>query len=227
LTGWRLDIVSESRFKQIEEEAMAALSRVSTDEDLSRSLYRMGFRSLDEVVEASESELASVPGISANDVARFREQAATAMEEQRLEALAAMADRTEAPLERDKLLLVRGVNARMADQLDQSGYGSVQAIAAEEDTDRFAIKTGLGAIKAHALKRAVADFIATEWPTVEAKMLKSIAAAQAEARRLEAEAASAAQAASAEIEADTGSETPMGPEGEAGTASGMESEEIR
>ena len=52
LTGWRLDIVSESRFKQIEEEAMAALSRLSVDEEVSRSLYRMGFRSLDEVVDA-------------------------------------------------------------------------------------------------------------------------------------------------------------------------------
>ena len=63
LTGWRLDIVSESRFQQIEEEAMAALSRLSADEELSRSLYRMGFRSLDEVAEASEGELASVPGV--------------------------------------------------------------------------------------------------------------------------------------------------------------------
>jgi N utilization substance protein A len=225
LTGWRLDIVSESRFKQIEEEAMAALSRVSTDEDLSRSLYRMGFRSLDEVVEASESELASVPGISADDVAALREQAATAMEAQRLEALAAMADRPEAPSDRDKLLLVRGVNARVADQLEQSGYASVQAIAAEEDTDRFAIKSGLGAVKAHALKGAVADFIGTEWPPVEAKMLRSIAAAQAEVRRLEAEAAEAA--ASVEVTPETGSETPMASAGEAETASGIESEEIR
>jgi predicted flap endonuclease-1-like 5' DNA nuclease len=185
----------------------------------------MGFRSLDEVVEASESELASVPGISADDVAALREQAATAMEAQRLEALAAMADRPEAPSDRDKLLLVRGVNARVADQLEQSGYASVQAIAAEEDTDRFAIKSGLGAVKAHALKGAVADFIGTEWPPVEAKMLRSIAAAQAEVRRLEAEAAEAA--ASVEVTPETGSETPMASAGEAETASGIESEEIR
>ena len=48
---------------------MEALSRLSADEEVSRSLYRMGFRSLDEVVEASEAELASVPGVSSDDVA--------------------------------------------------------------------------------------------------------------------------------------------------------------
>jgi N utilization substance protein A len=194
LSGWRLDIVSESRFQQIEEEAMAALSRLGTDEELSRSLYRMGFRSLDEVVEASEAELASVQGLSADDVPKLREDAAAATEELRQENLAAMADRTEAPSERDKLLLVRGVNSRMADQLEQNGYASVDAIAAEEDTDRLAIKSGLGASRAQALKAAVAEFVGTEWPPVDVKMQKSIAAAKEEAARLEAEAAAAAEA---------------------------------
>ena len=197
LSGWRLDIVSESRFQQIEEEAMAALSRLSTNEELSRSLYRMGFRSLDEVVEASEGELASVPGISEDAVAKLREDAGIAMEEFRKERLAAMVDLTEAPSERDKLLLVRGVNARVADQLEQNGYASVDTITAEEDTDRLAIKSGLGASKAQALKAAVAEFVGTEWPPIDAKMQESIAAAQAEAARLEAEVAAEAAAAEA------------------------------
>jgi N utilization substance protein A len=232
LSGWRLDIVSESRFQQIEEEAMAALSRLSTNEALSSSLYRMGFRSLDEVVDASENELASVPGITADDVAKLRDDAATAMEELRKERLAAMADRTEQPAERDRLLLVRGVNSRVADQLEQNGYGSVDAIAAEEDTDRIAIKSGLGASKAQALKAAVAEFVGTEWPPIDAKMQQSIAAAQAEAARLEAEAALAAEVAAAEAaaaeaaaaEAAAASEPEGEPEVEPGADSGEESE---
>jgi N utilization substance protein A len=228
LTGWRLDIVSESRFKQIEEEAMAALSRLSVDEEVSRSLYRMGFRSLDEVLDASEGELASVPGISADDVAKLREDAGRAMEELRKEALAAMVDRTEAPSERDRLLLVRNVNGRVADQLEQSGYTSVDAIAEEQDTDRFAIKSGLGAARAQALKAAVAEFLSTEWPPIEAKMNASIAAAQAaaqaaaEAEAAAAEAAAEAEAAAAEAaaeaeaaETEAGSETGNAPEIEA------------
>jgi N utilization substance protein A len=201
LTGWRLDIVSESRFKQIEEEAMAALSRLSTDEEVSRSLYRMGFRSLDEVVDASEGELASVPGVSADDVARLREDAARAMEELRKESLEAMSDRTEAPTDRDKLLLVRNVNARTADRLEQSGYGSVEAITAEDDTDRLAIKSGLGATRAAELREAAAEFIGTEWPPVEQRMNASIAAAQAAAAEAAAAEAAAAEAAAAEAAA--------------------------
>jgi N utilization substance protein A len=226
LSGWRLDIVSESRFQQIEEEAMAALSRLGTDEELSRSLYRMGFRSLDEVVEASEAELASVQGLSADDVPKLREDAAAATEELRQENLAAMADRTEAPSERDKLLLVRGVNSRMADQLEQNGYASVDAIAAEEDTDRLAIKSGLGASRAQALKAAVAEFVGTEWPPVDVKMQKSIAAAKEEAARLEAEAAAAAEAeaaaeaaAEAVAAAEAAAEAPAGAEPAAEPAS--------
>jgi N utilization substance protein A len=228
LSGWRLDIVSESRFQQIEEEAMAALSRLSTN-------YRMGFRSLDEVVDASEGELASVPGISADDVAKLRDDAATAMEELRKERLAAMADRTEAPAERDKLLLVRGVNARVADLLEQNGYASVDVIASEEDTDRLAIKSGLGAAKAQALKAAVAEFVETEWPPVDVKMQESIAAAQAEAARLEAEAAAvaeaeaveAAEAAAAEAatETETGSGSESGVEGAGETADPVETKQ--
>jgi endonuclease III len=112
-----------------------------------------------------------------------------------------MAARTEPPSQRDKLLLVRGVNVRMADLLEQSGYGSVEAIAREEDTDRFAIKSGLGAAKAQAVKAAVARFLESEWPPVEARMEQSIAAAQAEQAKLEAE-----EKAAAELEARTGAE---------------------
>jgi N utilization substance protein A len=219
LTGWRLDIVSESRFKQIEEEAMAALSRLSADEEVSRSLYRMGFRSLDEVLDASEGELASVPGITAEDVAQLRQDAGRAMEDLRKEALAAMTERTEAPSERDKLLLVRNVNARTADKLEQSGYTSVDAIAAEEDTDRFAIKSGLGVAKAQALKVAAAEFLNSEWPPIEEKMNASIAAAEAAAAE-QAAAAEEAAAAEAEAQAATANETGDTNGNEAGNETG-------
>jgi hypothetical protein len=134
-----------------------------------------------------------------------------------------MADRTEAPTERDKLLLVRGVNARVADQLEQSGYSSAEAIASEGDADRLAIKSGLGATKAQALRAAVAEFLDKEWPPVEVKMNESVAAAQAEAARLEAEAKDeayakeAAEAMQVESEASSEARTASEPEAEAET----------
>src|SRR5512140_1003695 len=54
LTGWKLDIISESKFKQMEEEAISQLSRIDgVSEQVARNLYRMGFRALEEVAEAS------------------------------------------------------------------------------------------------------------------------------------------------------------------------------
>ncbi|MCA9603643.1 MAG: transcription termination factor NusA, partial [Myxococcales bacterium] len=82
LTGWKLDIVSESRFKQMEEDAMNALARITgVGEDASKDLYRAGFRRLDEVIDAPEEELAGIVG--AETVAQLRVGAAKAQEEVR------------------------------------------------------------------------------------------------------------------------------------------------
>src|SRR5690606_23919677 len=101
LTGWKLDIISESRFKQMEEEAMAILFRVDSDEDIARNLYRMGFRTLDEVAEASTEELLEVDAITTKNVERLRDQAAKAMEEVRKERILEAATRPELPTERE------------------------------------------------------------------------------------------------------------------------------
>jgi len=176
LTGWKLDIISESRFKQMEEEAMAILFRVDSDEEIARSLYRMGFRTLDEVAEASTEELLEVDGITNKNVERLRDQAARAMEEVRKERIAAAATRHEMPTEREKLLMVRGISERMADVLEKGGYGSVGAISRESDLDRFALKVKMPHELASEIKEDVTRFLADQWPAIEA----GVAAAAAE-----------------------------------------------
>mgnify|MGYP003347413210 CR=1 FL=1 len=50
LTGWKLDIISESKFKQMEEETISQLGRIEgVSEAVARNLYRMGFRALDNI----------------------------------------------------------------------------------------------------------------------------------------------------------------------------------
>src|SRR6186713_3419548 len=68
LTGWRLDIISESKFKQIEEEALGALREIEgLGEDLAKSMYRLGFRALEEVAEAAVEELAQIEGVETEE----------------------------------------------------------------------------------------------------------------------------------------------------------------
>jgi transcription antitermination factor NusA-like protein len=53
LSGWKLDIISESRFRQIEDQALEQLQMVpGVNEALAKSLYRAGFRTVDEIAEA-------------------------------------------------------------------------------------------------------------------------------------------------------------------------------
>ncbi|HLV64843.1 MAG TPA: transcription termination factor NusA, partial [Polyangiaceae bacterium] len=47
LTGWKLDIISESKFKAMEEDALTAFREIEgVDENLARAMYRLGFRAL-------------------------------------------------------------------------------------------------------------------------------------------------------------------------------------
>ncbi|MFN3197947.1 MAG: transcription termination factor NusA [Bradymonadia bacterium] len=73
LTGWKIDIHSESRIREMEEEARLALSALdNVDEEHVDTLWRLGYRSLEQVASAEEDELANVPGVSMEDAAVIR-----------------------------------------------------------------------------------------------------------------------------------------------------------
>jgi len=188
LTGWKLDIISESRFKQIEEEAMSLLGRIEgVDEELAKSMYKMGFRSLDEVAEASERELATIVGGDQTRAEAFKTAAASAIETYRKDRMERAGASAEPLGEHDRLLFVRGVSERVAEQLERGGYGTVEGIAREQDTDRLSIRTGLGAQRARAIKEAVAEFLANDWSSIDEGRKR--AKAEAKAKALEASAA--------------------------------------
>ncbi len=170
LSGWKLDIVSESRFKEIEEQAIAMLARIGLSEDTTRELYRSGFRTLDEIVEASETELSAIPGIRMDHVARIQASAGDAMESFRREKLDALGEQNDFPTESEKLRLLRGVTERTAELLERGGYLSVSTIQREEDVDKLAIRTNLSAQKAREVRDAVKAFLGEEWPSIEAKI---------------------------------------------------------
>ena len=78
--------------------------------------------------------------------------------------------------------------APMADQLERSGYGSPEAIAAETDVDRLALKSGLGAQKSQVLKEAAQRFVAEEWPSVQTQLEANLERVREAARAKAAEA---------------------------------------
>ena len=86
LTGWRIDIHSESKVREMEARARASLAAIEgVSAELSESLFRAGFRSAADVANAKVDELASVPGLGGAEAAqRLLPAAARAAEAERV-----------------------------------------------------------------------------------------------------------------------------------------------
>lgn len=171
LTGWKLEIIGESRFKELQEESMEALESISLlDEEQAKTLYRMGFRSVDEVFEASEQELRSIEGFEHIDLEKLRNDAAHAGEKRRHDALVAEAGKPESLSEKEQLRLVRTVTARLAEALEAGGYRSPAQVASEESAEKLAVQSGMSMSLASSIYESAIEFVEKEWPAVlEAK----------------------------------------------------------
>jgi len=168
LTGWKLDIISESKFKQMEEESISALSLIGgVDDTIAKAMYRLGFRALEEVAEAGTDELAAIPGVgNVEAAAKLKDSAESTMERLRQERIQAASQKTDALTDRERLLFVRGVGERTIQLLEEAGYKSVDDVL-REDEDKLAIKTGLGIKKARVIKQGAQHFMEHEHRVLE------------------------------------------------------------
>ena len=171
----------------MEEEAIAALQQIEgVNEQVARSMYRLGFRALEELAEATEQELAAIPGLGGAEMAqKIKEAAETTMERLRQQRILAASARIEPLTERERLLFVRGIGERTIQLLEEAGYRSVEDIH-REDEDKLAIKTGLGIKKARAIKQGAEHFLSSESKVIEAARRETAKAAKAAAKPAEA-----------------------------------------
>jgi N utilization substance protein A len=168
LTGWRLDIISETKFKQMEEESLGTLREIDgVGEELARAMYRLGFRALEEIAEATLEELAHIPGVgSAERAQQLKANAESTMERLRHERIQQASSRKEPLTDREKLRFVQGVGLRTLQLLEEAGYRTVQDLA-REDADRLAIRTGLGIKKARQVQQGAVYFLQHESREIE------------------------------------------------------------
>ena len=76
LTGWKLDIISETKFRELEETSVSALQRISgVKEPLARNFFRMGFRTIEEIADASIDEIADAATLDDATAERLRDAA--------------------------------------------------------------------------------------------------------------------------------------------------------
>jgi len=186
LTGWKLDIISESKFKQIEEQALGALCEIEgVDEELARAFYRLGFRALEEVAEATSEELLVIDGVSEPEQAEgLRTAAEEAMERLRQRRIDEATSGTEPLNEREKLRFVQGIGLRTIQLLEEAGYKNVRDVAGE-DPERLAIRARLGSEKAAQVQKAAVRFLEEELPKIAAARATLADKLEAESKALE------------------------------------------
>jgi N utilization substance protein A len=70
LTGWRIDIHSESKIQELEERAKTQMADIAgVGPELAATLFRLGWRSVADVARGQPEELAGVPGVESEDAA--------------------------------------------------------------------------------------------------------------------------------------------------------------
>src|SRR5262249_361200 len=140
LTGWRLDIISESKVKEVKERAFKSLGRINGVSDIHmQTLYNYGIRCAQDILNAEKTFLTSIPGISEDLADRLKkdaervvgeekaEQAALKREEEvqaRLQAKK-MFDDADARKKRlpeiERIARVKGIGGTIVSQLEAAG----------------------------------------------------------------------------------------------------------
>ncbi len=190
LTGWKLDINSESRAKALHDFALISLGELPhLDNQLIETLYSHGLRQASDIVDAPSELLVQIPGIDAEWVDELK-QAAKSQREKDIAALRKMESDREAARQaearrhpdelspQERLLRVRGISDRIAEQLAQGGCTTVEALIAERDVVKFSDKTGIGIKKIKQLKSAAEAYL-TEESKLRAELDAEKAAAEA------------------------------------------------
>jgi N utilization substance protein A len=181
LTGWRLDIISESKVKEIKERAFRSLGRISGVNDIHmQTLYNYGIRCAQDILNAETTFLTAIPGIGEDMANRLKkdaervvaeeraEQAALKREEEvqaRLQAKAMFQDadqRKKRPPELDRLTRVRGIGGHVISQLEAAGIHSVEDLAELAELKTTSMKSGLTPEKLDQLRHAAGVYLKKE-----------------------------------------------------------------
>ncbi len=172
LTGWKLDIISESKFKQMEEEALQALREIDgVDEDdrprdvPTRLPRARGDRGSGRGGARVRSRASALPKAAQS----LKERAETTMERLRRDRIEA-GGRTEpsrSPSARS-CASSTGVGMRTLQPCSKRPATSTVIELAREDADRLAIRTGLGIKKARLIQQGARHFLEHESKEIDA-----------------------------------------------------------
>ncbi|MBK8013805.1 MAG: transcription termination/antitermination protein NusA [Deltaproteobacteria bacterium] len=181
LAGWKLDIVSEAKVKEIKDRAFKSLGRLASVNDIHmQTLYNYGIRCAQDILQTDVSFLASIPGIGEEMAARLKEDSKRVVAEEdserkdmkleeekqaRIQAKEMFGDadrrKTRMP-EAERIVRVRGMASSLVPKLEAAGIFFVEDLAELTDLRGAAERSGLSAEKLDALRHAALRFLDRE-----------------------------------------------------------------
>jgi N utilization substance protein A len=163
LTGWNLDIISETRLKTMMEEARKNLLQYEgITIDLINTLFTLGYSKLEHIALAEPAELAQIPGFGYDNAERIIAAARDVLD--RPVEQGEVGDDTE----REKLQQIRGIGEKVAKRLHEGGYYTPHHIFYEKSPEQLDLKTGIGLKKAKQIQEAIMEYFEQIGVTPEA-----------------------------------------------------------
>ncbi|MFH1132424.1 MAG: transcription termination factor NusA [Pseudomonadota bacterium] len=162
LTGWRIDIHSESKVRELEDQAKRQLADIEgVGKELADTMFKLGWRSADDVQSTVPEELMSIPGLggieAANRIVAAAKKTMAKYEKRAEKEVARLAAEAKKP-EEERMLSVEGVDEALVARL-RKNYTTVVDIAKEHDMSRLAEVMGATENKARYLRWAVRKYL--------------------------------------------------------------------
>ena len=159
LTGWKIDIKSESRMEKISGEILEKFSSLPYVGDVaSRILYNEGFRSVKELAEVDPEELAKVLGIEKDKAVEIVQRAVQLSKEEEGTAAAQEVAPTAGDPGSDPVDRLEGVGEKTAQLLEENGFKVVRDIL-EASNEKLSAIPGIGVKKAEKLIQSANKYV--------------------------------------------------------------------
>ncbi|MEC9443134.1 MAG: transcription termination factor NusA [Myxococcota bacterium] len=161
LTGWNLDIISETRLKAMMAETRQNLLEFEgITEDMIDTLFTLGYNKLEHIAQAENQDVAQIPGFNVESAGRIIEAANDILARPKAGTPEAM---TPEDKERAKLTeQIKGVGQKTAVKMWETGYRSPEHILYQDDTQAFADAVGVPFKKARQLWYAAKEYLERE-----------------------------------------------------------------
>lgn len=159
LTGWKIDIKSESKMEKISGEILEKFKGLPYIGDVgSRVLYNEGFRSINELSEVDPEELAKVLGIEKEKAVEIVESAVRTLKTEGNEEGTPKDIRADGGPALDPVDRIEGVGEKLAEILKAHGFQIIQDIL-KTDVEKLSSLQGIGVKRAEKLIQSAKHYI--------------------------------------------------------------------